>query len=89
MARPTIAVVRALALALPDTEERPSYGTPGFRVRDRLFARALDEDRVVVKMSLDHRDVVLVEPAIFSVTDHYRPHPGDRHARRGDTGAAR
>jgi hypothetical protein len=31
--------VRRLALALPETHERPSYGTPGFRVKDRLFAR--------------------------------------------------
>jgi hypothetical protein len=31
--------VRELALALADTVEKPSYGTPGFRVRDKLFAR--------------------------------------------------
>ena len=28
--------VRRLALALPAATEKPSYGTPGFRVRDRL-----------------------------------------------------
>ena len=32
--------VRELALALPGVIEKPSYGMPGFRVRDRLFARA-------------------------------------------------
>jgi len=32
--------VRRLALALPETVERPSYGTPGFRVKDKLFARS-------------------------------------------------
>jgi len=31
--------VRRIALSLPATSERPSYGTPGFRVRDRAFAR--------------------------------------------------
>jgi len=31
--------VRRLALALPEVAERPSYGTPGFRVKDKLFAR--------------------------------------------------
>ena len=31
--------MRELALALPATSEKPSYGTPGVRVRDRLFAR--------------------------------------------------
>lgn len=29
--------VRRLALALPETTERPAYGTPAWRVRDRLF----------------------------------------------------
>jgi hypothetical protein len=28
---------RDIALALPAATERPSYGTPGFRVQDKLF----------------------------------------------------
>ena len=41
--------VRRAALALPETVEKPSYGSPGFRVRDRLFARIRPEgDSVVV-----------------------------------------
>jgi hypothetical protein len=35
--------VRRLALSLPATAEKPSYGTPGFRVKDKLFARVRDE----------------------------------------------
>jgi hypothetical protein len=31
--------VRRAALSLPATTERPSYGTPGFRVKDKLSAR--------------------------------------------------
>jgi hypothetical protein len=31
--------VRTIALGLPETSERSSYGTPGFRVKDKLFAR--------------------------------------------------
>jgi hypothetical protein len=74
--RPSIATVRELALELPGTAEKPSYGTPGFRVRDKLFARVLDDDRIVVRMSLDQRDVaVAAERAIFSVTPHYLAHP--------------
>ena len=38
----TEADVRAAALSLPATTEKPSYGTPGFRVKDRLFARVHD-----------------------------------------------
>lgn len=30
--------VRRIALALPETSERPSYGTPAWRVRDKGFA---------------------------------------------------
>ncbi|MDQ3721115.1 MAG: MmcQ/YjbR family DNA-binding protein [Actinomycetota bacterium] len=35
--------VSELALSLPATIEKPSYGTPGFRVKDRLFARMREE----------------------------------------------
>jgi hypothetical protein len=30
--------VRRIALALPETSERPAWGTPSWRVRDKLFA---------------------------------------------------
>lgn len=40
--------VRELARALPKTTERPSYGTPGFRVRHKLFARMREEGDVLV-----------------------------------------
>ncbi len=30
--------VRRIAQSLPETTEKPSYGTPGFRVKDKLFA---------------------------------------------------
>ena len=39
----TVDDVRRIALALPATAEKPSYGTPGFRVRDKLFARVHDD----------------------------------------------
>lgn len=36
--------VRRLALALPETDEHPSYGgRPSFRVRGKGFARLLDD----------------------------------------------
>ncbi len=40
--------VRRLALALPAATEKPSYGTPGFRGRDRLLARIREERDVLV-----------------------------------------
>lgn len=68
--------VRELALALPAVEERPSYGTPGFRVSDKLFARVLDEESIVIKVEFDHREALLqAHPDIFLVTPHYQDYP--------------
>jgi hypothetical protein len=72
----TVDDVRELALALPATEERPSYGTPGFRVSDKLFARVLDAEAIVVKVDFDHRDALLhSQPDVFQVTPHYQDWP--------------
>ncbi|MCY1032228.1 MmcQ/YjbR family DNA-binding protein [Corallococcus sp. BB11-1] len=74
--RLTVDDVRELALALPATEERPSYGTPGFRVSDKLFARVLDEDSIVIKVDFDHREALLQsQPDVFRVTPHYQDWP--------------
>ena len=51
--------VRELALALPETTEKPSYGTPGFRVGDRLFARLhQDGESLVVWVDMDEREAL-------------------------------
>ena len=72
----TVDDVRAMALAMPDTTERPSYGTPSFRVKDKLFARVRDDDEVIVQVDLAFRDeLVLGSPDIFHVTPHYQEHP--------------
>lgn len=72
-----MADVRAVALSLPETTERPSYGTPGFRVRDKLFARVLPGDQsIVVRCDFDQRDVLVESaPDIFEVTPHYQNYP--------------
>jgi hypothetical protein len=69
--------VRAIALALPETEERPSYGTPGFRVKDRLFAR-IREPGVLLVWCADEgeKDFLLrADPEKFFTTPHYDGHP--------------
>jgi predicted DNA-binding protein (MmcQ/YjbR family) len=38
MARPAAERLRAICLALPEAEERETWGDPTFRVRDRIFA---------------------------------------------------
>jgi hypothetical protein len=69
--------VRAIALALPGTEERPSYGTPGFRVKDRLFARVREQGVLLVWCADEgEKDFLLrADPAKFFTTPHYDGHP--------------
>ena len=69
--------VRRLALSMPDVEERPSYGTPAFFTKRKLFARLLDEDDcVVVKIEPGDRDRRMkADPDTFFITDHYQNYP--------------
>src|SRR5690349_7738795 len=69
--------VRKIALSFPRTEEKPSYGTPGFRVNNKLFARLhQDGESLVVNISFEERDMLMQsEPEIYYITDHYRGYP--------------
>lgn len=73
----TFATVRKLCLALPNTAESTSYGTPAFKVRGVLFARKhQDGESLVVKTSHEERAVRMkVDPGTFYITDHYLNHP--------------
>jgi hypothetical protein len=70
--------VRRIALSLPECHERPSYGTPGFRVADRLFARLRDDGESLVVWVADEgekRALVASEPEKYFTTPHYDGHP--------------
>lgn len=69
--------VRELALALPETVEKPSYGMPGFRVRDRLFARIREEAVLVLWCeSVEEKEFLIEgEPGKFFTVPHYDGHP--------------
>jgi hypothetical protein len=68
--------VRAIALSLPETEERPSYGTPGFRVKDRLFARIREEGVLLVRCADEAEKEFLLraDPTKFFTIPHYDGH---------------
>jgi hypothetical protein len=71
--------VRTIALSLPETAEKPNHGLPGFRVRDKLFARIHElPDTLFLKWaSIDERDeLVAAEPGKFFITPHYSGYPG-------------
>lgn len=75
----TEADVRRIALALPETIEKPWFGSPGFRVRDKGFLRIRSEAEgalVVFVADLDEKDALLAsDPGIFFTTPHYDGHP--------------
>ncbi|HEV7760821.1 MAG TPA: MmcQ/YjbR family DNA-binding protein [Acidimicrobiales bacterium] len=70
--------VRRIALSLPATTEKPSYGTPGFRVKDKLFARIREEGDVLVVWceSTDEKEALVAsEPDKFFTLPHYDGYP--------------
>ncbi len=63
---------------MPGVTERPSYGTPGFRVADRLFARIHQDGGVLVLWTADPLDAesfIESEPDVFFSTPHYDGYP--------------
>jgi hypothetical protein len=73
----TLEDVRALVAALPATVEKPSYGTPGFRVKDKLFARIREDDVLVVWVAdLGEKEMLIrAAPDRFFTVPHYDGHP--------------
>jgi hypothetical protein len=74
----TLDDVRRIARSLPATAEKPSYGTPGFRVRDKLFARVHENPDLLVVWCTDlaEKDALLAsDPTRFTTTPHYDGHP--------------
>ncbi|OLR94164.1 MmcQ/YjbR family DNA-binding protein [Actinokineospora bangkokensis] len=65
--------VRRAALALPGTSEKPSYGTPGFRVGGKLFARLRGDGSllVVVADESEKHALIAADPDRFFTTAHY------------------
>lgn len=65
--------VTRIGLALPETAESTSYGTPALKVKGKLFARLRGEDDgVVLFCGLDEKAALLAEddPAFYT-TAHY------------------
>jgi hypothetical protein len=69
---------RRIALTFPSVTQRPSYGLPGFRVQDRLFARIHEEPGVLVLWRtsvVDRDELISAAPDRFFTTPHYAGHP--------------
>ncbi len=67
----TEADIRRVALALPETSEKLSWGTPFFRVRNRGFARIREEGDVLAVYCADESEkqaLIASEPDKFFTT---------------------
>jgi hypothetical protein len=69
MIRPSINVLRPLALALPEVEESQHFGTPDFRIRGKIFATARHHEALcMLKLPLHIQEAMVEEqPDIFSL----------------------
>jgi hypothetical protein len=71
------AEVRRVAMALPEVQERTVFGTPGFYVGKKLFARVHEQPGVLVvwRADLGEREALLqAHPDVYFTTPHYDGH---------------
>jgi hypothetical protein len=73
----SVAKARAIALELPEVEEKPAHGIPTFRVANKLFASLREKEGfIAIKLDFDERDFLIdSQPERFFTNDHYRNYP--------------
>lgn len=67
-----------IALAMPGAEASTSYGTPSVKVRGKLLSRWRTEAEGALAIRCDFLDrqiLLLAQPDVFFLTDHYRDYP--------------
>jgi hypothetical protein len=67
-----------IALAMPGAEASTSYGTPAVKVRGKLMSRWRTEAEGALAIRCDFLDrqiLLLAQPDVFFLTDHYRDYP--------------
>lgn len=70
----TLDKLRNLTKRLPGSREESSYGTPGFKVGKKLYARwHRTEDAIVIMLKTvqEQADLIAANPDTFYITDHY------------------
>jgi hypothetical protein len=67
----------ALTAELPEVSVGTSYGDPSLRVKDKAFVTLKDEQTLVLRIPLEHKELLLTTaPEIYYETDHYKGWPG-------------
>lgn len=67
-----------IALSMPGAETSSSYGTPAVKVRGKLMSRWRTEAEGALAIRCDFLDrqiLLLAQPDVFFLTDHYRDYP--------------
>ena len=64
-----------VALAFPGAFEKSSYGTPGFFVEKKMFARIREDGETLVVYNNDRDEWIASDEDIFFFTDHYKNYP--------------
>ncbi|HUN72548.1 MAG TPA: hypothetical protein VMU52_09575 [Steroidobacteraceae bacterium] len=67
-----------IALSMPAAETSTSYGTPSVKVRGKLMSRWRTEAEGALAIRCDFLDrqiLLLAQPDVFFLTDHYRDYP--------------
>ncbi|HEY6515764.1 MAG TPA: hypothetical protein VIY50_06440 [Steroidobacteraceae bacterium] len=67
-----------IALAMPGAEAATSYGTPAIKVKGKLLSRWRTEAEGALAIRCDFLDrqiLLLAQPDVFFLTDHYRDYP--------------
>jgi len=67
--------VRALVKPLPGIGEGICYGTPGFYVQKKLFARLKEDGETLVVYTQEREKWMKATPAVYYITDHYLNYP--------------
>jgi len=76
-----LAVVRKLAMALPNVEESTAYGASAFKLHGQLLTceainKSAEPETLAVRIAIEQRGELLeAEPDIYYVTDHYVDYP--------------
>ena len=70
-----LGAIQDMLKRLPGAREEPSYGTPGFKVGKKLFARLHQkEDAIVILLNSieEQQELMQRDPMTYYITDHYR-----------------
>ena len=67
--------VKAMALQLPETYEKPSYGTPAIYVGKKKVCRLREDDESLAIYNNERDRWMAKNPNVFFITDHYLNYP--------------